>query len=515
MSKLTLEAKAARRGEQSEMIRTLNRLVKIVGFLIVPIGGVLFYQHYYVLQESLRISVTSTVAAILDMIPEGLYLLASVALAVRVMRLAKEKVLVHDMKCIGTLARVDVLCVDKTGTITEPDMEVIDTIPLTQKPEELNVLLGHFAACMSSDNATMAALKTHYPSPQTVTADRVTSFSSVHKYSSATFDGTCYVLGALEFVLRDDYGAYQEQVDIYAAQGFRTLLFAHYRGVADDSTLTEPVTPLALVLLTNPIRSAAAETFRYFSQQDVQIKVISGDNPITVSQVAAQAGIPNAERYVYAVLLREETDYLQAVSQYTVFGRVTPEQKRELVRALKKTGHTVAMTGDGVNDILAMKEADCSIAMASGSDATAQASQLVLLDSDFSCMPSVVLEGRRVVNNIQRSASLFLVKNIFSLLMALFTIRAMITYPLEPSQISLISMFTIGTPAFLLALETNTSRIQGAFLPNVFRKALPAGLTDFIVVSALVIFCDTFGVEQTDVSTASALILVVVGFLIL
>ena len=518
-AKLTLEAKKSKKGEQSEMIRALNRLVKIVGVLIIPIGLILFYQQHFVLQENLRTSVTSTVAAILGMIPEGLYLLASVALVVSMVRLAQKKVLVHDMKCIETLARVDVLCVDKTGTITENRMQVARTEPMdgydSQTMPTLPELLSRFAGSMTDDNATMRAIREYYPAADVARADRMTSFSSTCKYSSATFGKTCYVLGAPEFVLREQYEDCRSQIEQYALQGFRAVAFGIYNGVADGKPLNGAVTPLALVLLNNPIREEAWETFRYFAQQGVAVKVISGDNPLTVSEVAKQAGIEGAEQQIDASMLETEQDYLDAVADYTVFGRVTPNQKRELIHALQKNGHTVAMTGDGVNDILALKDADCSIAMASGSDAAAQASQLVLLESNFSCLPSVVLEGRRVVNNIQRSASLFLVKNIFSFLMSIFTIAAMITYPLLPSQISLVSLFTIGTPAFLLAMETNEKRIQGHFLPNVLAKALPAGLTDFLVVSALVIFCDTFGVDQRDVSTACALLLAVVGLLIL
>ena len=272
---------------------------------------------------------------------------------------------------------------------------------------------------------------------------------------------------------------------------------------------------MGYVLLANPVRKEAPETFAYFAEQGVEVKVISGDNPMTVSEVAKEAGIPGAEEYVDATTLQTEEDIQNAVARYTVFGRVTPAQKRAFVQALKSQGRTVAMTGDGVNDVLALKDADCSVAMASGSDAAVQASQVVLLESNFACMPSVVLEGRRVVNNIQRSASLFLVKNIFSFLLSLFSVVFMITYPLEPSQISLISMFTIGVPAFFLALQPNKELIQGHFLTNVFLKALPAGLTDVIAVGALVVFGQTFHVGSDDISTAATMLLAIVGFLIL
>ena len=519
ISKLTLEAKATKEGEQSEMIRSLDKLVQIVGFLIIPIGIVLFGQQYLLGDSSIKTSMQAMVAAIIGMIPEGLYLLASVALVVSVMRLATKKVLVHDMKCIETLARVNVLCVDKTGTITENTMKVHDVVSLEPYEKEelppLKELLGDFAHAMSKDNITMAAMQEYFTQGSGQVATSVTSFSSAFKYSSVTFHTTSYVLGAPEFVLRDDYEIYKETIESYGSEGYRVLVFGRYEGTPDGKALTEAVVPYGLVLLANPIRKEAWETFQYFADQGVDIKVISGDNPVTVSKVASQAGIANADNYIDASQLKTPDDIKQAVLKYTVFGRVTPDQKRQFVRALKEAGKTVAMTGDGVNDVLALKDADCSIAMASGSDAAAQASQLVLLESNFSCMPSVVLEGRRVVNNIERSASLFLVKNIFSFLLSLFSMAFMITYPLEPSQISMVAMFTIGIPAFLLAMEPNKKMIEGHFLTNVLLKALPAGLTDVLIVGFLTLFGQTFGLSDEEISTAATLLLAIVGLMIL
>lgn len=529
ISRLTVEAKAMGEGEQSEMIRSLDKLVKWVGIAVIPIGVILFSQSYFYNNETFRSSITAMVAAIIGMIPEGLYLLASVALAVSSMRLAKQNVLLHDMKSIETLARVNVLCVDKTGTITENKMSVHKAVPTKEyrkareKDEEsgeakypsLSLMLGDFAAAMSADNITMEALKEYFKENTGKKPVSITSFSSTVKYSSVTYEDGAYVLGAPEMVLREDYPRYQGKIQQYAQKGYRVLVFGQYHGVIDGKALTDKVTALGLVLLSNPIRDKAKETFRYFAEQGVAIKVISGDNPETVSEVARRAGIEHAERFVDASTLKTEEQVAEAMEKYTVFGRVTPNQKRQFVQALKETGHTVAMTGDGVNDVLALKDADCSIAMASGSEAAAQAAQVVLLESDFSCMPSVVLEGRRVVNNIQRSASLFLVKNIFSFLLSIFAAVFMITYPLEPAQVSLISMFTIGVPAFFLALEPNKSRIEGHFLTNVFLKALPGGLTDVLAVGALVIFGMTFGVGSTDISTAATILLAIVGFMIL
>ena len=519
ISKLTLEAKAMNSEEQSEMIRVLDKLVGVVGILIIPIGLLLFGQQFFFSGASFSKSITSMVAAVIGMIPEGLYLLASVALVVSVMRLASKKVLVHDMKSIETLARVNVLCVDKTGTITENTMEVNGEIPMdgydSQSMAPLKQIISDFASAMSSDNITMKAMKDYFNKPSGRKAVSVSPFSSQFKYSGAAFEDGSYVLGAPEFVLREDYDNYREQIEQYSSEGYRVLVFGIYDGVIDGKALTGKVTPIGLVFLSNPIRKEAPETFKYFENQGVEIKVISGDNPVTVSQVALQAGIANADNYIDASTLTTDEAIEDAVLRYTVFGRVTPDQKRKFVRALKKAGRTVAMTGDGVNDVLALKDADCSVAMASGSDAAAQASQLVLLDSNFACMPSVVMEGRRVVNNIERSASLFLVKNIFSFLLSLFSVCFMINYPLEPSQISLISMFTIGVPAFFLALQPNKNIIQGHFLSNVLIKALPAGITDFLVVGALVVFGQVFEVGETDISTACTMLLAIVGFVIL
>ena len=517
-AQITSEAKEFKR-HNSELKNSLNAILKVISIIIVPLGALLFYKQYYIVGDTFRDSVVSMVAGVLGMIPEGLYLLASVALAVSSIRLAQQKVLLHDMKCIETLARVDVLCVDKTGTITENTMKVQELIPTeqydTEKMGSLRLMVGDFVSAMTNDNITMAAMKEYFTHSSGAKAISKTGFSSATKYSSATFEDKTYVLGAPEFVLLDDYEQHKEKITELASTGARVLVFGTYAAEIDGKALTEPVTPLGYILLANPIREAAKETFQYFAEQGVEVKVISGDNPVTVSKVAKTAGIKNAENYVDASSLETEEDIKKAILEKTVFGRVTPNQKRQFVQALKEAGKTVAMTGDGVNDVLALKDADCSIAMASGSEAAAQASQIVLLESDFSCMPQVVLEGRRVVNNIQRSASLFLVKNIFSFLLSLFSVVFMFTYPLEPSQVSLISMFTIGIPAFFLALEPNKNIIKGHFLTNVFLKALPAALTDALAVGALVVFGKTFGVGEQDISTAATMLLAIVGFMIL
>lgn len=532
ISKLSLEAKSMGGKEQSEMIRSINLIVKWVGIVIIPIGLILFWQSHFVNGESITKSVTSTVAAIIGMIPEGLYLLTTVALALSTMKLARKKVLLHDMKSIETLARVDVLCVDKTGTITEPDMKLkeiflcknsgADGTQTALTLDEIKSLILDYANASVDNNATMLALKayaaealTNNTSALHRTAVSQQAFSSSLKYGSVTFSDGTYLLGAPEFIMHEDFARIEEEIIPYADKGDRVLLFARYDGENVENGINGSVTPLGFVALANPIRENAVKTFEYFKSQGVAIKVISGDNPRTVSRIAIQAGIESAESFVDAATLDTEDKIADAVNKYTVFGRVTPKQKKQLVKALQAKGHTVAMTGDGVNDILAMKDADCSVAMASGSEAAAQAAQVVLLDSDFAHMPDVVYEGRRVVNNIQRSASLFLVKNIFSLLLSLFSVILMVTYPLEPAQVSLISMFTIGVPGFLLALEQNKDRIKGHFITNVMLKALPGGLTDVIAVGALVVCGEVFCISDASIGTIATLVLSVVGFMIL
>lgn len=517
ISKLTLQATQSKKGEQSEMIRSLNYLIMVMGIIIIPIGIALFVQSYIFNEGTLKESITGMVAAIIGMIPEGLYLLSSVAMAVSSVRLAQKKVLIHDMKCIETLARVNVLCVDKTGTITEPGMHVYETKILDGLDEtQTAATIADVVAAQEKDNATMEALQEYFTKGSGHKAKEVFSFSSETKFSGATMDdGKAYVIGAPEFVLRSQFEEYQEQIAEYSSKGYRVLVFGEYEGTLSRKPLTEPVVPMGLVMLANPIRKGAKDTFRYFAENDVDIKVISGDNPLTVSVIATEAGIEGAERYVDASVLKTKSDYDEAVEKYTVFGRVTPNQKRMLVQALKEHKKTVAMTGDGVNDVLALKDADCSVAMASGSDAASNVAQLVLLDSDFTRMPSVVAEGRRVVNNIERTASLYIVKNIFSMLLAIFSVILMLDYPLEPSQVSLISMFTIGIPSFILALEPNKNPIRGRFLTNVLVKALPAGLTDFLVVSGLVLFCREFSVDLDCLSTSCTILVAVVGFMIL
>ncbi len=529
ISRLMSKARRLPVGEQSEMVRSINRIVIAAGVAIIPIGITLFIQSFVMQGNSFSDSVTTMVAAVIGMIPEGLYLLVSVTLAASSVMLARRQVMLHDMKSIETLARVDVLCVDKTGTITDNSMLVADTAPAIEMTDDqvrrCKVLVGEYVNSLSDDNITMKALREHFRARGSRRSISVFPFSSKYKYSSVQFSDATYVLGAPEFVLSRDYEVYRETVDEFARKGLRVLVFGQYRGEngEGDQSLPVPsegldyadVLPIFFILLQNPLRENAVRTFSYFAEQGVDVRVISGDNPVTVSEVARQAGIEGADKYVDASWLRTQEEIAEAAAKYKVFGRVKPEQKQQIVKALQRAGHTVAMTGDGVNDILAMKSADCSVAMAAGSDAAVQASQVVLLDSDFSHMPQIVSEGRRTINNIERSATLFLVKNVFSLLLSIFAIIRVLNYPLQPSQISLISMFNIGIPAFLLAMEPNKERIKGRFLTRVLIRSMPASLTDFFAIAALVVFGTTFNVSETDISVASTFLLAIVGFMIL
>ena len=518
-SRLALEAKADRGAVKSNMMRSLDKLIKVVGFALIPIGVALFCNEYLVLEKSFSDAVSSMVGALIGMIPEGLYLLTSVALAVSVMRLAKQKTLVHEMSAIETLARVDVLCVDKTGTITMPEMSVQDIVCLNQENwpmERVEEVFNAYYRSVDADNDTARAMAARFALPTHWKAERVIPFTSANKWSAVAFRmGSAYAVGAPDIILGDSYAAIKDKVTPFQSQGCRVLLLGRCIGTPDAKSLNGPVEPIALAVLANPVRPDARETFEFFAEQGVDIKVISGDNPETVSSIALQAGIQGAERYIDASYLSEGIDYAQAVREYTVFGRVTPDQKRKLVKAIQKAGHTVAMTGDGVNDVLALKDADCGIAMASGSEAACQVAELVLLDSNFAALPSVVEEGRRVINNIQRSAALYLVKNIMSLILALIVAFAGFPYPFRPIQITLISALTIGIPSFVLALEPNRELVRGGFMQNVLRKALPGGLTNIVLIVGLQLFTLAFTFEHTTLTTLATAVMGFVGLLVL
>ena len=521
-AKLAAEARRNVRSTKSEMMLSLTKLITVVGIALIPLGIILFLRHFLSVFQGLplRDSVESTVSALIGMIPEGLYLLTSVAIAASCLKLSRKRVLVQDMNCIETLAHVDVLCVDKTGTITEPTMEVTDVYPLNSERfsyDDIEKILAAFYHGEEPDNETARAMGQQFAGETTWRAVKRMAFSSSTKWSGADFgENGRYVVGAPEFIMGDRYDSIRGEAEPWSERGCRVLLLAAYDTAFDDGPLQSAhVAPIALVFLSNLLRPDAQETFRYFASQGVSVRVISGDNPITVAQIAARAGIENADRYVDATTLSTEQDFEEAVKYYTVFGRVTPEQKRYLVRAFQKQGHTVAMTGDGVNDVLALKDANCGIAMASGSQAASQVAQIVLLNSQFSAMPAIVAEGRRVINNIQRAASLFLVKNIFSFALTLLLLFIDMPYPLLPIQLSLISTFTIGIPSFFLALEPNYARVEGKFMRNVIRRAMPGGLTNLTIVLLAGFFTSTFGLSNEQLNTICVWVMSAVGLVTL
>lgn len=516
-NRLTVEAKKAKPPQQSDMMRSLTKLVKWIGLLVIPLGSLMLIKEIVWLGRDTADGVVATVASVIGMIPEGLYLLTTMALVAGAVRLAQKRTLVHDLACIETLARVDTLCVDKTGTITESRMSVVGVDPLCPDrftEDDIRMVMTDYVAAMTADNDTMAAIRDYFAGTAGQPAEQVVPFTSSRKFGGVSFHADeTYLLGAPDVLLGAEYANYERRVNTHSAKGSRVLLLALYDGALQDEKPTAALMPIAFILLSNPIRAEAPETFGYFAKQGVDIKVISGDNAIAVSEVAVRAGIRGAENYVDARTLGDDREIADAVSKYTVFGRVTPDQKRQLVRALKAAGHTVAMTGDGVNDVLALKEADCSIAMASGSDAASQVSHIVLLDSNFAGMPSVVGEGRRVINNIERSATLFLVKNIFSFTLAVITLIFTLPYPVTAAQMSLVNALTIGIPGFILAMEPNSSRVTGRFLPNVLYRALPGGLADLLLILGVVLFCVVFRVSEGMMSTICTIVLGVVGLL--
>lgn len=497
---------------KSEMISAIDNIVKFAGIIIIPIGILLFIGSYGVNGCSYEESVNSMVSALLGMIPEGLYLLTTVALALSSMRLAQNKILLHDMKSIESLARVDVLCVDKTGTITNNTMKVLDIFDkngnsLIDKKEDLKIL-AKYINTIEDKNITIDAIKEQLYGISTEKLSNIEkeNFNSKNKFSFIKIDeNVTYKLGAPEILLNKEY---EELVNKRTKNGERLIAFVE---IKNDETI-----PILFISLKNEIRKNAKEIFEFFDNRNVQIRVISGDNPITVSSIAKQAGIKGYEKYIDCRELKNYADIQKAVKKYIVFGRVNPEQKRQIIKALKEQGLKVAMTGDGVNDILAMKEADCSIAIGSGSDAARGTAQVVLLDSDFGKMRNIVYEGRKNINNITRSASLFTYKNIFSLLLSIYSIIFAMQYPLEPNQVSLGSAFTIGIPAFLLTFEENQKKQQnGNFMRKVFTNSLPAAITSFLAIVAMVKFSDLFNVGVKEITTACSYLFFTGGFLIL
>ena len=535
-AQITSEAKEFKR-HNSELKNSLNAILKVISIIIVPLGALLFYKQYYIVGDTFRDSVVSMVAGVLGMIPEGLVLLTSVALTLGALVLANKKTLVQELYCIETLARVDTLCLDKTGTITEGTMCVervepyvstgrVETAATESEPSEspeaeaqgqvaadpafgddINTVMGNMMYVLKDQNATIDALRKCFPARQGMTLEHVIPFSSYRKYSGAVFEekGT-YLMGAAQFLFPEDNEELTEKCQAYAEEGLRVLVLAHSSQNAEGTELPEGLEPLALMLLTDVIREEAPDTLAFFDSQEVDLKVISGDDPVTVAAIARRAGLKNADSYVDATTLTTEEELQDAVAQYSVFGRVTPQQKKAMVQALQSQGHTVAMTGDGVNDVLALKEADCSIAMAQGSDAAKNIANVVLLDSNFASMPHIVNQGRRVVNNIRTAASMFLIKTMFSVMLSLLTIFFGNAYPFEPIQMSLISACAVGIPTFLLAQENNYEKIDHTFLRHVFINAFPAAITITFCVFAVMLVCQNVYHSMAMLNTACVLV---------
>ena len=492
----------------SEIMRSLNKIVSTISCLIVPVGILLFSRQMYLEGNTISQAVVNTVAALIGMIPEGLVLLTSTVLAVSVIRLSRRKVLVQDLYCIETLARVDTICLDKTGTITEGSMEVVDMI-LKDSNVSVEEILANLNFSLDESNPTAKALKEKFGKKETFHLKEVIPFSSKKKYSGAIYEEGIYFFGAPEFLLKSKSKKYKNEVDTYA-KDYRVLALIQ----AEDKKLSG-VKVLGYLLLQDKIRKEAPDTLRYFKEQGVRIKIISGDNPDTVYGIAVRAGLPKTCKKIDASTLKSNQEIIEAVEKYDIFGRVSPEQKKKFILALQSLGHTVAMTGDGVNDVLALKEADCSIAMANGSDASKNVSQLVLLDSNFSSMPHVVAEGRRTINNIERSASLFLVKTIYATILAIGFIFVEMPYPFIPIQLTLASVVTIGIPSFVLALQPNHDRVKGEFLTSVLRRAFPPAIT--IVLNIVVVFTasNILGFSYAETSTLSVAVTGYTSFILL
>lgn len=530
-SQITSEAKEFKK-HNSELRNALDKILKVISIIILPLGIMLFYKQFFLVEDTFQNSVVSTVAAVLGMIPEGLVLLTSVALTLGALTLANKKTLVQELYCIETLARVDTLCLDKTGTITEGSMCVEQVIlsglqeeageaEETEEAEEgkqekqcqmmteaeVKSVMGNLMAVLNDNNATADALREYFGRGQNMVLNHAIPFSSDRKYSGACFaeKGT-YLMGAVQFLFPEGEDVLKSQCQKYAQQGYRILVLAHTPNETAVSQLPEGLKPCALLLLTDVIRKEAPETLAFFDKQGVDLKVISGDDPITVAAIAKKAGLKNADHYIDATTIRSQEQMEQAVANCSVFGRVTPQQKKEMVLALKKQGHTVAMTGDGVNDVLALKESDCSIAMASGSDAAKNIANVVLLTSNFGAMPHIVNQGRRVVNNIRMAASMFLIKTIFSVLLSLLTIFFGDAYPFEPIQMSLISACAVGIPTFLLAQEFNYDKIDNTFLRHVFMNAFPAAVTITACVFVVMLVCQDVYHSNDMLNTACVLV---------
>ena len=512
-SKISQEARYIKK-VNSEIMLTFKKIILIVSILIVPVGTFLFAKQLNIEGNSFELAVVNTVAAVIGMIPEGLVLLTSTVLAVSVVRLSKHQVLVQELYCIETLARVDVLCLDKTGTITEGTMEVIDTVPTDSfSKKDIQNVMSNLVAALDDCNPTFEAMRQKFCGQLNKKIEKIYPFSSEKKWSGATFkDDYSYMIGAAEFILKySDLNKIKSQIDKFSQEN-RVITLVRTK---DFPEKFDNVEVMGFILLKDRIRSSAKDTLEFFEKQDVELKIISGDNVRTVANIARRAGLKNADRSIDATAFKTDADIEEAVEKYSVFGRVTPQQKKKIVLALKQKGHAVAMTGDGVNDVLALKEADCSVAMASGSDAARNVSQLVLLNSNFESMVEVVKEGRRSINNIQRSSSLFLVKTIYSSIIAIMFLFINLPYPFMPIQMTLVSVLTIGIPSFVLALEPNHERVKEKFFLSIISRAAPSAFTIVLNIVTVMVLKIILNMGNQESSTLCVMLAAITGFMLL
>ena len=504
-SVISKDAKTMTKEINSQIMRSLNKIVKYVSIALIPIGILLLLKEFSIQNNTTQNAVVKVAAAVIGMIPEGLILLVSTVLAISVVKLSKYNVLVQDLYCIETLARVDTLCLDKTGTITEGKMEVVDVVPIGKhKINEIDVALESISNNLNDKNPTFNALHDKYKNSDYIKAKDIISFSSDRKYSGVILSDVSYILGAPEIVLKNEYKKYENKINDLSLEN-RVLALVKSKNKNIKNGISDDIEALGLVIIRDKIRKEVIDTLRYFMDNDIEIKVISGDNTKTVSSIARSVGI-DIKGVCDARCITDDTNINEVVENNNIFGRVKPEQKRMLVKALKENGHIVGMTGDGVNDVLALKESDCGIAMNSGSDAARNVAELVLLDSNFNSMPEVVKEGRKTINNVQRSATLFLSKTIYASFLAVLFLFINYSYPFIPIQMSLISSLTIGMPAFILALEPNHDRVSGKFLINVVSKAIPSGITTVINILILVLLGSLFKISSIQTSTIAVVI---------
>lgn len=506
-SKISTKAKEFKK-YKSEINDSLNKILKFVSIIILPLGITLFAKSYFINGIDLNQSILTTTAALIGMVPEGLILLTSISLAVGAINLAKKRTLVQELNCLESLARVDVLCLDKTGTITEGKMEVKDVVSL-DKDYDVNEIMGNLVYALNDDNFTFLAIKDRFKENDKFNLIKSIPFSSQKKYSGAVFKEGTYIMGAYEFIFKNKDENILKNIENYSKEGNRVLVLAKCSNEnLDDVKL------VAIILIVDKIREGAKQTLQYFKEQGLDIKIISGDNHITVSEIAKRVGLKNSDKCVDATTLKNKKDIEKASKIYSVFGRVTPEQKKDLVSALKDNGHVVAMTGDGVNDVMALKEANCSIAMANGSDVAKSASNLVLLDNNFESLPFVLYEGRRVINNIEKVASLFLNKTIYSILLAIVIALINMQYPFVPVQLTVISAFTIGLPSFVFALEPNKNKVKGNFLKNVLDNSLPYGIAVLICI-LVIMYGSNFNIAQNEISKLCVYTIAVSGLIVI